>query len=232
MMKFAPLLLWAPTLFDQSVVRILTRDFPQAQYLLVSVATREVIGKRWPFATEPIPLGSLVKPFTALTLGASPGRARCDPRQCWHPAGHGDVDLITAIAESCNSYFLQKVRQTHTDKTPETLIGLGDAWKIAPEQMAINYAALPQTPNSEPILEGMRRSAATGTAKLLGGGALAKTGTAPCRHKQRAPGDGYVAILYPSDIPKYVLLVQVHGVSGAEATRTAAKMLQVLKHGK
>jgi hypothetical protein len=98
--------------------------------------------------------------------------------------------------------------------------------------MALALAALPQAHDTRAILQGMRYSGRFGTAKLLEGEASAKTGTAPCSHNGTAPGDGYVAMLYPPDAPKYVLLVQVHGFSGAEAARTAAKMLSVLRYGK
>jgi cell division protein FtsI/penicillin-binding protein 2 len=249
MIWFAPLLLWAPTLFDQSVVRVLTRDFPQAQYILVDVATGEVLGKRWSSVEQPIAMGSLVKPFTALAIDtAHSGPERCDPKQCWQPAGHGDIHLVRAVAESCNSYFLQKAASISPDRVttvaarfdlpapqdfePGTLIGLGLEWRLPPERMAIAYAALVHQRDTRAILDGMRGSAEYGTAKVLAGAAMAKTGTAPCSHIQKAPGDGYVAMLYPVQNPRYVLLVQVHGVSGAEATRTAAKMLDVLRHGK
>jgi cell division protein FtsI/penicillin-binding protein 2 len=243
---FAPLLLWAPTLFDQSVVRILTRNFPQAQFLLIDVASKEVLGRRW-VSEQPAPMGSLMKPFTALAFGLGAGQAHCNPKHCWLATGHNDIDLIRAISESCNSYFLQKAAGISADRMasvsaefhlplpldsrPETLIGLGSSWKVLPQHLALAYATLVSRRDAGPILEGMRRSAQSGTAKLLGGGALAKTGTAPCSHTHKAPGDGYVAILYPMDAPKYMLLVQVHGVSGAEATRTAATMLDVLRHG-
>ena len=115
---------------------------------------------------------------------------------------------------------------------PETLIGLGSYWRVQPERLAAAYALLVRQPDTQAILAGMRGSAEYGTAKLLAGGALAKTGTAQCSHLQKAPGDGYVAMLYPVQEPKYVLLVQVHGVSGAEAARTGVKMLDVLRHGK
>jgi cell division protein FtsI/penicillin-binding protein 2 len=250
MMWFAPVLLLAPTLFEQSVVRILTRDFPQAQFVLVRVESEQVLGKRWESATIPIPVGSLVKPFTALAFGSGdPGRAKCDPVQCWRLAGHGEVGLVEALAQSCNSYFLQtaavKVTQgslasvlnrfdlpSPDDPSSETLIGLGTAWKIAPERLAQAYARLVNASDTGAILQGLRIAGISGTARLLGGTALSKTGTAPCSHQGKAPGDGYVAMLFPPTAPKYVLLVQVHGVSGAEATRTAVKMLHVLRDGK
>jgi cell division protein FtsI/penicillin-binding protein 2 len=245
---FAPLLLWAPTLFDQSVVRVLTRDFPQAQYVLVDVATREVLGRRWS-SDSPIAAGSLVKPFTALAIDSTnTGPERCDPKHCWRPGGHGVINLTEAIAESCNSYFLQKASRIPAHRVaaiaarfdmplpgsfdPETLTGFGSGWRMSPERMGRAYAALVNERDTGTILDGMRAGARFGTSKLLKGAALAKTGTAPCSHAVQAPGDGYVAMLYPVERPKYMLLVQIHGVTGAEASRTAARMLKVLDHGR
>jgi cell division protein FtsI/penicillin-binding protein 2 len=246
MTLFAPLLLlWASGLFDQSVVRILERDFPQARYILVDVESREVLGSNFE-SDQPIPMGSIVKPFTALmTTG---GKGRCNPRECWLPAGHGQLGLAEAIGHSCNSYMLAHAATATPERVEaitkrfnldppqaidnRTLIGLGSEWPVAPSRMAQAFAVLAQSNDAAEVLRGMRLAARVGTAKLLGGAALAKTGTAPCSHSHKAPGDGYVAMLYPPAAPKYVLLIQVHGVSGAEATRTAAKMLAVLQHGK
>ena len=231
----APVLLWAPTLFDQSVVRILQRNFPAAQFLLVDVDTREVLGARWQDPDRPIPFGSITKPFLQVT----PGTALCDPSQCWLPQGHGSIGYTDAIAQSCNSYFLQKATgrirydlPQPTSYKPATLIGLGLNWRISPTQIALAYAALARDPSASQIRQGMRAGAQHGTAKRLAIDALAKTGTAPCSHTKKAPGDGYVAILYPPQVPRYVLLVQLHGVSGAVAAKTAGEMLTVLRDGK
>ena len=231
----APLLLFAPTLFDQTVVRILQRNFPAAQFLLIDIDSNEIIGARWPDSDRPIPLGSLTKPFLLTRRDA---KTLCNPAQCWLPQGHGSIDYIEAIAQSCNSYFLQKVTgnvrylEPPSSPTPETLIGLGSEWPIAPSTIARAYASLAHDPEAGTIRAGMRASAKRGTAKLLGIDALAKTGTAPCSHKHKAPGDGYVAILYPPEAPKYMMLIQVHGVSGAVAAKTAGDMLTVLRDGK
>ena len=234
----APLLLFAPTLFDQTVVRILQRNFPAAQFLLIDIDSNEIIGTRWPESDRPVPIGSLTKPFL-LTRTERVGTTRCNPAQCWLPQGHGNVDYIEAIAQSCNSYFLQRLTgnvrynlQPPSSPTAEILIGLGSEWPIAPSTIARDYASLARDPGAGPIRAGMRASARGGTAKLLGIDALAKTGTAPCSHKHRAPGDGYVAILYPPETPKYMMLIQVHGVSGAVAAKTAGDMLTVLRDGK
>jgi hypothetical protein len=55
--------------------------------------------------------------------------------------------------------------------------------------------------------------------------ALVKTGTAPCTHSPRAPGDGFAIVLTPADQPQILLMVRVHGVPGAQAAKTAGLML-------
>ena len=245
MIWLAPIVLWAPGLFDQSVVRILTRDFPQTRYVLARVRSREVLGTNFE-SDDPIAVGSLLKAFTALAAPEAKSR-RCNAKECWRPAGHGDLTLPEAIAHSCNSYMLAQASDITPDRIHSvasrfgldppkatdnrTLIGLGADWPVAPSRLARAFAALSHANDAKEVLHGMRLCARIGTARLLNGTALAKTGTAPCSHRQKAPGDGYVALLYPPTDPMYVMLVQVHGVSGAEATRTAVKMLAVLQHG-
>ena len=242
----APILLWAPTLFDQSVAKVLHRNFPEAQYILVATGTNTVLDSRWIGSDLPSAMGSLVKPFTALATDSR--TARCNPSQCWRNGGHGLIDLQQAIAHSCNSYFLQVSASVHPGRlqtvaqryglpmpdslSPAVLTGIGREWKIAPVDLAEAYSKLAFTSEAEVVREGMRASAREGTAKAIRLPALAKTGTAPCSHAKRAPVDGYVAVLYPADAPKYMLLVQVHGVSGAVAATTAGRMLTVLRDGK
>lgn len=243
---FAPLLFWAPTLFDQTAVRVLQQGFPQAQFVLVDVSSREILGSRWSRLEQAIPVGSLVKPFTALAGRA--GTYTCDPKHCWYPTGHGRIGLERAIADSCNSYFLQFAANVTNDdlrrvitryqlpspasNNASTLIGIGDDWQWTPSQTTEAFAQLATDPEARAVRLGMLASAQSGTAKALHGVALAKTGTAPCSHAGKAPGDGYVMMLYPARSPRYALLIQVHGVSGAVASSTAAQMLDVLRNGK
>ena len=58
-------------------------------------------------------------------------------------------------------------------------------------------------------------------------GARVKTGTAPCLHAHRLPGDGYAVVLYPAESPRFLLLVQVHGVPGSKAAVTAGRARSV-----
>ena len=113
-----------------------------------------------------------------------------------------------------------------------SLIGLGDGWRIAPGSLGRAYcqlAAAAGEPGVDAILAGMARSAAAGTASAIGHDALAKTGTAPCSHTPKGDGDGFTAMLFPARRPRWLLLVRVHGVTGAKAAVTAGAMLRVLR---
>ena len=173
---------------------------------------REVIYSRWADYHRPVPVGSLVKPFTALAYAAAHGgrfpRTECKPESgCWLPAGHGSVGIERAIAVSCNNYFRGLSEQLHHgDLVPVTArfglsaprlsapasayFGLGDQWQIAPVALVRAYEELLQR-SAEPaihrVLTGLRMAAehgtASGVARALGGRrSLAKTGTAPCIH--------------------------------------------------
>jgi cell division protein FtsI/penicillin-binding protein 2 len=229
----------------------------QTSYVLLDATSKTVIAIDWHAADVPVPVGSLVKPFTAIAYGQR-HRMRfpvyeCTGQDCWLKTGHGRIGLAAAIAHSCNSYFRQLaaevspadvgelaerfgLRGPPRDCDRDTLFGMGSAWRLSPLEVARAYAELAAR-RSEPgvaeVIEGMRLSAGIGTAAavgtaLRGSPALAKTGTAPCPHSPRAAGDGYAVVIYPGDSPRYVLLVQVHGVVGREAAETAARLLPVL----
>src|SRR5205823_10665976 len=148
--------------------------------------------------------GSLVKPFVAFACrgGASVIDCHGESGRCWKPGGHGRLDLPMAIAYSCNAYFLALARSVDVaalerlylpaplDLSLETLIGLGDRWPLAPLELMRAYRELLALPSRD-ILRGMRLSAKLGTAREIRCDAYAKTGTAPCRHEKRSPGDGY-----------------------------------------
>jgi hypothetical protein len=61
--------------------------------------------------------------------------------------------------------------------------------------------------------------------------ALAKTGTAACSHTPRGAADGFTVILYPAAQPRLLLLVRVHGVTGAASAKVAGAMLRSLVGG-
>jgi hypothetical protein len=111
---------------------------------------------------------------------------------------------------------------------------LDNQWLIAPLNMARAYVELIRRrdqPGVGQVLSGMEQSARRGTGAevdraLPRSDALAKTGTAPCTHPRHAPGDGFTIVLAPAGQPQVLLLVRVHGVPGAQAARTAGKMLR------
>jgi len=259
---------WAPgdranpprtSLFAQSAGQILNRDFPSGtiSFLLLDAPTGRVLASRWDNPEAPIPLGSLVKPFTALAYGEHHGfrypahTCRGTATGCWLPRGHGNVDLPSAIAYSCNSYFrVLTSKMTAAEVSPTAmgfgleppapgtagaaLAGLGNRWLISPLHMARAYLELVRRrdqPGVREVLAGMAQSAEQGTGAevyraLPYPNALVKTGTAPCTHSKRAPGDGFAIVMAPSDNPQILLMVRVHGVPGAQAAKIAGQMLR------
>lgn len=247
------------SLFAQSAAQALNRDFPDVNvsFLLLDAHTGRLLASRWDHATDPIPLGSLAKPFAALAYGEQhefhyPSHTcRGSETGCWRPGGHGDVDLTSAIAFSCNSYFRFLTSDlTAADVSPTAsrfgldlpdssthggeFAGLGTRWRISPLRMAHAYVGLlgeRQRPAVRQILAGMEQSALRGTGAevdraLQSETALVKTGTAACTHSRPAPGDGFAVALVPAEDPRLLLMVRVHGVPGSVAARTAGQMLR------
>jgi hypothetical protein len=234
---------------------------PDVSFVVLDARTGQTIASRWADVDQPAPLGSLVKPFAALAYGAGHSfrypTFRCDRTSgCWYPPGHGPMNLSQALAHSCNHYF----RELSAQVAPEDLAnvtgrfglpaprqaagtdaywGLGDDWRIEPAAILRAYIALsrpPTMPGSAPVLQGLALSARQGTAQGIGGAlrqaaALAKTGTGPCVHRPNAGGDGFVAVLYPADQPRYALLVRAHGQTGRRAAEIGGAMLQMLIEG-
>ena len=176
---------------------------------------------------------------------------------CWLPRGHSRIGMQEAIGYSCNAYFRKLAAQVPREDielialhygicgpvaslSPPDLVGLGDKMEMAPEQIArayIELASFSARPGVAELLQGMALSARAGTASAIqtsfpNTAALAKTGTAPCLHTPRAPGDGYTIILYPADSPRWALLVRVHGVPGAHAAGVAGMMLRTIVTGR
>jgi cell division protein FtsI/penicillin-binding protein 2 len=251
-----------PTLFAQSAAATLAREFssPDISFLLVDVHSGAVLAARWDNPEKPIPLGSLVKPFTALAYGEHHDFqypvhvCRGAGTGCWLPRGHGQVDLTSAIAHSCNSYFRALtanmtaaevspiatyfgLQAPPADVTGPALAGLGNRWLISPISIAGAYLELLRhrdQPGASQIFAGMAQSARQGTGSAVDRAlpypdALVKTGTAVCTHRAHAPGDGFTVALMPADQPQILLLVRVHGVPGAEAARTAGRMLREIR---
>ncbi len=216
-------------------------------YLIVDVQSRQILKQSWPDADQPIPVGSLVKPFTALAYAGPFPTFLCrgTTDRCWLATGHGRLVFRDALAHSCNAYFLHLARSVDADSlavvaakfgippprqdTPEAKIGLGSDWRMAPIALARAYCEL-NARSTEPrvaeILSGLKIAAESGTASAIGRGALAKTGTAPCVAQRKHAGDGFVMLLAPADQPRVAILVRVHGVPGAEAAKSAAAILK------
>jgi cell division protein FtsI/penicillin-binding protein 2 len=246
------------SLFAQSAVQVLEHNFNESgvSYLLFDARTEALLSSRWEDVARPIPLGSLVKPFTALAYAEAnefqyPKHVcKGEASGCWQSHPHGELDIVSAIAVSCNSYFRAMTEELNGQKLLPTtrrfgleapdpgmtgpgLMGLGDRWLISPLHMAHAYLELYRQrdqPGVRELLAGMARSAQQGTGGGVGRAlkhtdALVKTGTAPCTHLHPAPADGFVVALVPADHPEILLMIRVHGVAGAKASVTAGRML-------
>ena len=183
------------SLFSQSAAEILQREYGKSDisYLLLEASSGAILANHWENPEKPIPMGSLVKPFTALAYAEAHDfrfptySCKGKANGCWQDQPHGDLNLTAAISVSCNAYFLRlaedvpaervisvaKVFDLDTPKTEATsanLIGLGGEWEIAPIRMARAYLELVRrkdTPGVAPILEGMRLSALHGTGAAV-----------------------------------------------------------------
>lgn len=234
---------------------LLDREFPQAEvcYLLVEARARRVVAARWEAPERAVPAGSLVKPFAALAYAATHGyrypelECRGEREGCWLPRGHGRLGISGAIAHSCNAYFIKLAAALSVEDVAavtlrfglspppeggEAIAGMRGAWPLAPRALVEAYlelAARRAEPGVRPVLEGLALCARSGTAQALGGGALAKTGTAWCSHARRGPGDGFALVLAPEETPRLALLVRVHGAPGSKAAEVAGRMLARLR---
>jgi cell division protein FtsI/penicillin-binding protein 2 len=179
------------SLFAQSAAQILQREFTgrEISYLLLDVHSGAVLVSRWDNANQPIPLGSLVKPFIALAYGEEhqfrypPHLCRGDASGCWLPHGHGEIGITAAVADSCNSYFrMLTAGMTSADVIPAVmrfgldapapelsgpdLIGVGNRWLISPLHMAQAYLELNRRRDqsgAREIISGMAQSGRQGT---------------------------------------------------------------------
>ena len=167
---------------------------PAPSYLLVDAATERVIDARWDDPARALPIGSLIKPFTALAY-ASTHRftyptftCRGDADGCWLPKGHGTIGVAEAVAGSCNTYFRRLAEQTPPEAladrlqwlgvrssmplaTTDAMVGFGEALKLAPADVVHGYLELgsrASQPGVPPILQGLRRSSRAGTGREVG----------------------------------------------------------------
>jgi cell division protein FtsI/penicillin-binding protein 2 len=252
----------ARSLFAQSAVEILQRNYASSEtsYLLLDARSGAVLASHWKNSDQPIPLGSLVKPFTALAYAEGHDfrypiyECKGKASGCWQPQPHGKLDVISAVAVSCNTYFhllaesvspeqLTSLVQSFglespgAESTAANFMGLGARWRISPLHMARAYLELyrrKDQPGVSPLIEGMRQSALRGTGAAIGHQlkqttALVKTGTAPCTHASWAPADGFVLALVPAEQPEILLFLRIHSVTGAKAAETAGRLLQQME---
>ena len=241
---------------------LLARDFVSADlsYAVLDLQTNSVIAERWPANDRAIPVGSLVKPFVAIAYAESHAyrfpEHECVAGTCWLPRGHGKLDLVHAVAMSCNSYFTSLAENVNAQQvgevarhfglagpplsaSPAAMAGRYGEWRESPEAMLRAYGEMLQRreqPGIVQIVAGMQQSAAEGTAGAIAKevphlSVLAKTGTAPCTHTPAAPGDGFVMAAWPSDSPRYLLMLRQHGRPGAVAAITAGQMIRAVERG-
>jgi Penicillin binding protein transpeptidase domain len=224
-------------------------------HVLIDATTQAIVEAAWNDPDRPVPVGSLIKPFTALAYAGAhqftyPSYTCRGGAECWLPRGHGSVDLAAAIAGSCNAYFDRLAQQISPEAWIATLrefglradsrgadargmVGLSDSLKFEPAAIARAYLELvarTRQPGVAPIVLGMIASAQRGTGRGVGlsplpADACVKTGTAPCSHASKAAADGYAVVVYPAERPRFVLLVQAHGRTGAEAAIAAGRIL-------
>jgi cell division protein FtsI/penicillin-binding protein 2 len=184
------------SLFAQSAVQILDREFRDGgvSYLLFDARTANLLSSHWEDPARPIPLGSLVKPFTALAYAETHDFqyptyvCKGEASGCWQLHPHGKLDIVSAITVSCNSYFRDLTANLRGEQllpttnrfgleSPDShlagpdLMGLGDRWLISPLHMARAYLELYRRrdqPGVREILAGMARSAQHGTGAGVG----------------------------------------------------------------
>jgi cell division protein FtsI/penicillin-binding protein 2 len=236
-------------LHGQAASALLAHDFsdPDLSYLLLD-ENGHVIAQHWEHPERDVPVGSLVKPFLAVAYGQTHGtfpKLRCvGKKTCWLARGHGMLQIRDAIAFSCNSYFHQLVANAGPDfaqalkrhalhDSAEPLASDLTQATAAPMALAQAYLELtrhPRDAGDRPVLQGLALSAQKGTGKAAGAAlphnaVLAKTGTAPCTHAKKAPGDGFALVMSPADHPREVLLVRLHGRPGSIAAGVAGRMI-------
>ncbi len=184
------------SLFAQSAIHVLESEFASddISYLLLDAGSGDVLASHWENPQKPIPLGSLVKPFTALAYGEEHQfqfpvhNCRGEKTGCWQKGPHGKLNIVSAVSHSCNSYFRvlaanvsseQMVSTANSfgleapanDLTGPPLMGLGTEWQISPLRMARAYLELVrrrEQPGVRDVLAGMAQSAENGTGYGVG----------------------------------------------------------------
>ena len=216
---------------------------PPLQWIALNLASG-VDSHHWDQSEMPVSMGSLLKPFLAIAYRATHAAwpvSHCagSSSGCWFPDGHGSQNIVQALANSCNAYFLRLaaavdraalettclvygLERSRRELSASNLIGLSEGWPQRPRNVVRSFARLAANASDKDVrivLTGMARCAAGGTARAANFDCFAKTGTAPCSHRPRSEGDGFAIAIYPRDQPRRLLLVQHHAVTGAVAAR-------------
>ena len=166
----------------------------ESAYVLVDATSQRILEARWDDLERPLPLGSLIKPFTAVAYADTHRFTypmfTCEgtANGCWLPGGHGRVGISAAISHSCNAYFRQLAQHTAPDAlasrlqwfgvrantampTNGSMVGFGDELKLAPAAIIRGYLELASRatqPGISPIVEGLLEAARTGTGRGVG----------------------------------------------------------------
>ncbi len=180
----------------ESATRLLERQFTSAgaSYILMDAQTGAVLSLRWPGLDQPLPLGSLLKPFTALAYGETHAfeypvlECKGEAGGCWRPRGHGRIGIVEAIAHSCNAYFRElasSLRPQDVSAALErfglepldpgadrgSLFGAGDGWRARPQALLRAYLEIVRRvtqPGAREVVQGMALAARTGTGESAG----------------------------------------------------------------
>jgi cell division protein FtsI/penicillin-binding protein 2 len=184
------------SLYTQSAAQVLAREFDSGEvsFLLLDARTGTLLAAHWENPEKPIPMGSLLKPFTALAYGEEhqfryPTQVCAgEAGGCWRPGGHGEIGIVSAIAHSCNAYFRKLTVDMDSEDVAPTaiefgldapaagisgaaLIGVGNRWVVSPVHMARAYLELIRRrdqPGAREVLAGMAQSARQGTGLEVG----------------------------------------------------------------
>jgi cell division protein FtsI/penicillin-binding protein 2 len=191
-----PLPVQSRSLFAQSAIQVLGSEFVSGDvsYLLFDAVSGDILASDWEKPEKPIPLGSLVKPFTALAYGEEhqfqfpEHDCQGEKTGCWQKSPHGRLNIVSAISHSCNSYFRVLAANVSGDQMAATansfglnvpasdltgvpFMGLGLEWQISPSRMARAYLELVrrrEQPGVREVLAGMAESAEHGTGYGVG----------------------------------------------------------------
>ncbi len=171
-----------------------TIDPSKVSYVIVNTETSEIVDARWEHLDDPLPVGSLVKPFTALAYAESHFfrypelRCRGAEDECWLPKGHGTLGVQSALAQSCTTYFLWLADRVlwsdmetvarrfglaapSMDAPASAYIGLGTQWKLQPLALLRAYQELVRgsgNPGIEPLVQGLALASRSGTGSGIG----------------------------------------------------------------